>query len=116
LEKLLDPKKGGGEIYKDLKDRAAADDSPGFSRTVWSNDDFRIDVGHVDRVKGILHWEFQVNRKASSEAKELLRLVDRGRRSKTSTHIKLFESSLDIKNPPEFKKWRDAVLECLKKI
>ena len=97
LAKLLNGK-NGKKIYKTLKERAAADDSPGSFRTAWGkNEDFRFDVGHLDLERGVRHWEFQVNKGISREARDLLKTVNRGGRDKASFHTKLFEDVLDIK-------------------
>ncbi|KAH6649345.1 hypothetical protein F5144DRAFT_542550 [Chaetomium tenue] len=71
LKKLLEAE--GKEIYEKLKAKANADDSPGASRKVWKNKDFRIDNGHRDEKRGVRHWEFQVNGEAQSTTAKRIR-------------------------------------------
>lgn len=99
--KLLIPKKmmeallakAGKDMYNKLG--KATHES---QRTIWKNQDFRIDPGHT--VKGFPNrksWNLQRNRGASK------RIVDslKGR----STHDKLFWDYFDFSDPPSYDDW-----------
>lgn len=105
IKKLLETH--GKEIYKKLMTKGKAEPTPGSNRTAWKNNDFRADLGHLDKERGIRHWELQVNEEASKAAKKLLK----GGRG---THEKLFKDDFDINLPPGFEEWKNAVLSRLK--
>ncbi|EAQ91902.1 predicted protein [Chaetomium globosum CBS 148.51] len=106
LKKLLEAE--GKEIYEKLKATANTDHSPGASRKVWKNKDFRIDNGHRDDKRGVRHWEFQVNGDAQSTTAKRIRGG-----SRRGTHQKLFKDTFELKNPPGFEEWKTRVMALL---
>ncbi|KAL4902221.1 hypothetical protein BDW74DRAFT_181071 [Aspergillus multicolor] len=78
FRKLLESR--GKKIYEALTTKS----SPGKTRTIWSDDNYRIDLGHVVHGEPRLKtWHLQVQRQAKSAMAWSLR-------SKIGTHEKLF--------------------------
>jgi len=65
MEKLL--QEHGKQIREALQ-RAA----PNQVGKVWSNDNYRVDIGH-DHKPNTKNWDLQVNREASDAAKSLIK-------------------------------------------
>ncbi|KAJ3561706.1 hypothetical protein NPX13_g8843 [Xylaria arbuscula] len=94
----------GRRIYDRLRKRALADDTPGASRTVWSDRDYRIDLGSRVGSYG-RYWNLQVNRNPESNvAKRLLR------KSKRGTHEKLFESIFENDGTGDYETWKQGIM------
>ena len=100
----------GWEIYTKIRNKAKAVFSAGANRTIWTDENYRLDAGHLDGATGKRHVMFQVNRNPrSSGAKNLLE-QNRGR----GTHTQIFKFAVDTQNWPTMEELMRIIVEASK--
>lgn len=100
----------GWEIYTKIRNKAKAIFSAGANRTIWKDENYRLDAGHLDRATGKRHVMFQVNRNPKSSGAKNLLEQNRGR----GTHTQIFGFAVDTQNWPTMEELMRIIVEASK--